>query len=106
MPGKPESCQSRAGGAPPSRYGDQGKARNGSAEDLVDVMSIGFKVVVKPTIGFQASLQGDGTPNQRTAFDISMPWSTLSSVTEMATAASTPMSKVGSPLSSASASAG
>ena len=82
------------------------KTQDGSAEDLVDVMSIGFKVVVKPTIGFQASLQGDGTPNQGTAFDISMPWSTLSSVTEMATAASTPMSKVGSPLSSASASAG
>ena len=82
------------------------KAQDGSAEDLVDVMSIGFKVVVKPTLGFQASLQGDGTPKQRTAFDISMPWSTLSSVTEMATAASTPMSRVGSPLSSASASAG
>ena len=33
------------------------KAQDGSAEDLVDVMSVGFKVVVKPTIGFQALLQ-------------------------------------------------
>ena len=35
----------------------------GSADDL-GVMSISLKDVVKPTIGFQAALQGAGTPNQ------------------------------------------
>jgi hypothetical protein len=38
-------------------------AQEGSAEDL-DVMSISLADVVKPTIGFQGSLQGAGTPNQ------------------------------------------
>ena len=36
---------------------------DGSADDL-GVMSISFKDVVKPTIGFQGALQGAGTPNQ------------------------------------------
>ena len=38
-------------------------AQEGSAEDL-GVMSISLADVVKPTIGFQGSLQGAGTPNQ------------------------------------------
>jgi hypothetical protein len=38
-------------------------AQVGSAEDL-GVMSISLADVVKPTIGFQGSLQGAGTPNQ------------------------------------------
>ena len=38
-------------------------AHEGSAEDL-GVMSISLADVVKPTIGFQGSLQGAGTPNQ------------------------------------------
>ena len=37
---------------------------NGSAEDLGGVMSISLADVVKPTIGFQGSLQGAGIPNQ------------------------------------------
>ena len=36
----------------------------GSADDLGDVMSISLKDVVKPTLGFQGTLQGAGTPNQ------------------------------------------
>ena len=40
------------------------KAQDGSAEDLVDVMSIILKDVVKPSFGFQGALQGAGTPNQ------------------------------------------
>ena len=40
------------------------KAQDGTAEDLGDVMSISLKDVVKPTIGFQGTLQGAGTPNQ------------------------------------------
>ena len=39
------------------------KAQDGTAEDL-GVMSISLADVVKPTIGFQGSLQGAGTPNQ------------------------------------------
>jgi len=39
------------------------KAKDGTAEDL-GVMSISLSDVVKPTIGFQGSLQGAGTPNQ------------------------------------------
>ena len=38
-------------------------AQEGSAEDL-GVMSISLADAVKPTIGFQGSLQGAGTPNQ------------------------------------------
>jgi hypothetical protein len=38
-------------------------AQEGSADDL-GVMSISLADVVKPTIGFQGSLQGAGTPNQ------------------------------------------
>ena len=38
-------------------------AQEGSADEL-GVMSISLKDVVKPTIGFQGSLQGAGTPNQ------------------------------------------
>ena len=38
-------------------------AQEGSAEDL-GVMSVSLADVVKPTIGFQGSLQGAGTPNQ------------------------------------------
>ena len=37
-------------------------AQEGSAEDLV-VRSISLADVVKPSIGFQGSLQGAGTPN-------------------------------------------
>ena len=40
------------------------KAQDGTAEDLGDVMSLSLNDVVKPTIGFQGSLQGAGTPNQ------------------------------------------
>ena len=40
------------------------KAEDGSAEDLVDAMSISLKDVVKPPFGFQGALQGAGTPNQ------------------------------------------
>ena len=39
-------------------------AKDGSAEDLGDVMSISLRDVVKPTIGLKGSLQGAGTPNQ------------------------------------------
>ena len=80
------------------------RAQDGTAEDLGDVMSISLKDVVKPTIGFQGALQGAGTPNQagiggflpcqlvRTAFGLLMYWSTPTSATETATAASsTPM---------------
>ena len=38
-------------------------AQEGLAEDL-GVMSISLADVVKPSIGFQGSLQGAGTPNQ------------------------------------------
>jgi len=38
-------------------------AQEGSAEDL-GVMRISLADVVKPSIGFQGSLQGAGTPNQ------------------------------------------
>ena len=38
-------------------------AQEGLAEDL-DVMSISLADVVKPSISFQGSLQGAGTPNQ------------------------------------------
>ena len=38
-------------------------AQEGSAEDL-GVMSISLADVVKPSIGFQGSLQGAGTPHQ------------------------------------------
>ena len=35
-----------------------------TAEDLGGVMSISLKDVVESTIGFQAAVQGAGTPNQ------------------------------------------
>ena len=39
-------------------------AKDGSAEDLGDVMSISLRDVVKPTIGLKGALQSAGTPNQ------------------------------------------
>ena len=40
------------------------RAEDGTAESLGGAMSISLKDVVKPNIGFQAALQGAGTPNQ------------------------------------------
>ena len=40
------------------------RAKDGSAEDLGDLMSISLKDAVKFNWGFQGALQGAGTPNQ------------------------------------------
>ena len=40
------------------------KAQESKAEELDEVTSIRLKDVVKPTLGFQGTLQGSGTPNQ------------------------------------------
>ncbi|WP_115016025.1 carbamoyl-phosphate synthase L chain [Synechococcus sp. UW140] len=47
----------------PQVNGKPAEVAQGTADDL-GVMSINFKDVVKPQIGFQGALQGAGTPNQ------------------------------------------